>query len=799
LALEIKGLEMVSRSRFTVRGVVQGVGFRPFVYQLAVSLGLSGWVLNSSRGVVIEVEGESANLSEFGRRLVAEAPPLSQIHSLEAEQIPPIGEVGFAIRESREQDVPSPVIPADVAICSACAAEMDNPTDRRHNYPFINCTDCGPRFTIIEGIPYDRERTTMRVFTMCPQCRAEYQDPRTRRFHAEPNACPACGPHVWINSSPPAELSLEASLAAVHKAAELLRSGSIVAIKGLGGFHLACDARNSQAVARLRSRKRRAAKPFAVMCRDTDEVRRLCVVSTEEEKHLKSPQSPILLLRKRPNCELAPEVAPDNLYLGVMLPYTPLHRLLMKHSPPTLVMTSGNLSEEPIAHDNDEARKRLSGIADEFLLHNRPILSPCDDSVARVFRGELCLIRRSRGFVPKSIPLPMDGPDILACGAEQKNTFCIARGGLAVLSQHIGDMENAETIDYFERAVRHFRNLFRANPDVVAHDMHPGYHSTTFARLHSESTGARLVAVQHHHAHIVSCMVEHGLEGPVIGVAFDGTGYGTDGTVWGGEFLVVDYSSFQRFGRLRLVALPGSEAAIRRPHRMAYAHLLDTFGKEEAAKIASDLLADLSKEERQVVEIQIARGINSPTTSSAGRLFDAVSSLLGFRGEADYEGHPAVHLEMLAESDSEPTAPLPYAVQHLDEQFVIDTRPIIREVVLRIRAGQSPESIAAAFHATLAEAIADVCRRISEETGLNTVCLSGGCFQNALLLDKTINRLTEKGLTAYWQCAVPPNDGGLSLGQVAVARAVVAPASQHYNGGSYVSCGSHAGNPYKRA
>jgi hydrogenase maturation protein HypF len=341
--------------------------------------------------------------------------------------------------------------------------------------------------------------------------------------------------------------------------------------------------------------------------------------------------------------------------------------------------------------------------------------------------------------------------------------------------------------------------LFRANPDVVAHDMHPGYHSTTFARLHSESTGARLVAVQHHHAHIVSCMVEHGLEGPVIGVAFDGTGYGTDGTVWGGEFLVVDYSSFQRFGRLRLVALPGSEAAIRRPHRMAYAHLLDTFGKEEAAKIASDLLADLSEEERQVVEIQIARGINSPTTSSAGRLFDAVSSLLGFRGEADYEGHPAVHLEMLAETASETTAPLPYTVQHLDEQFVIDTRPIIREVVLRIRAGQSPESIASAFHATLAEAIADVCRRISEETGLNTVCLSGGCFQNALLLDETINRLTENGLTAHWQCAVPPNDGGLSLGQVAVARAVVALASQHSNGGSYVSCGSHAGNPDKWA
>lgn len=785
---------MVSRNRFTVRGVVQGVGFRPFVYQLAVSLGLSGWVLNSSRGVVIEVEGESASLSEFERRLVAEAPPLSQIHSVESEQIPPIGEAGFAIRESREQDVPSPVIPADVAVCHACVIEMDNPTDRRHNYPFINCTDCGPRFTIIEGIPYDRERTTMRVFTMCPQCRSEYQDPRTRRFHAEPNACPVCGPHVWINSSPPAKLSLEASLAAVRRAAELLHLGSIVAIKGLGGFHLACDARNSEAVAKLRTRKRRLAKPFAVMCRDMDEVRRLCIVSSEEEKHLKSPQSPILLLQKRQNCELAPEVAPDNLYLGVMLPYTPLHRLLMKHSPPTLVMTSGNLSEEPIAYDNNEAKRRLSGIADEFLLHNRPILSPCDDSVARVFRGELCLIRRSRGFVPKSIPLPADGPDILACGAEQKNTFCIARGRLAVFSQHIGDMENAETIDYFERAIKHFQKLFQAKPDVVAHDLHPGYHSTIYARLYSEATGARLVAVQHHHAHIVSCMVEHELEGPVIGVAFDGTGYGTDGTVWGGEFLVADYSSFQRVGRLRLVALPGSEAAIRRPYRMAYAHLLDTF-KEEAREIASDLLTDLSEEERQVVEIQIARGINSPITSSAGRLFDAVSALLGFRGEADYEGHPAVHLEMLAKSASKPAVPLPYAVHHADRQYILDTRPMIREVVLRIYAGQSPESIAAAFHTALAEAITDICRRISEETGLNTVCLSGGCFQNVLLLDETINRLTEKGLTAHWQRMVPPNDGGLSLGQAAVARAVVASAPKQPEGGSYVPCSSHAGNP----
>ncbi|MGQ9524326.1 MAG: carbamoyltransferase HypF [Armatimonadota bacterium] len=765
---------MVARSRFLVEGIVQGVGFRPFVYQLAVSLGLGGWVLNSGRGVVIEVEGDASRLTEFGRRLTSEAPPLSRIRKVVAESLPPIGHNRFSILQSQGEEPPTAVIPADTALCADCAREMDDTADRRFGYPFINCTNCGPRFTIVEGIPYDRERTTMRIFPMCPDCLSEYSNPRTRRFHAEPNACPVCGPEVWMDSRgggiDPSTAALKGP-DAIARSAQLLRGGAILALKGLGGFHLACDARNADAVARLRARKRRAFKPLAVMCRDLDEVRRLCKLGPEEESYLTSPQSPILLLRKRADCDLAEEVAPDNRYLGVMLPYTPLHRLLMRQSPPTLVMTSGNLSEEPIAHDNLEAQTRLAGLADDFLWHNRPIHSPCDDSVARVFRGELCLIRRSRGFVPTPIPLPAPGPDVLACGAEQKNTFCLARGDAAVLSQHIGDMDNAETADYFERAVEHFKALFQAKPTALAHDLHPGYRATAYARRCAVETGVRLIGVQHHHAHIAACMAEHDLHGRMLGVAFDGVGYGTDGTLWGGEFLLTSYEGFRRLGHLRPVRMPGGEAAIRRPYRMAYAHLLDAFSPEEADRIASRLLPDLSPQEAAVVKAQTDRGLNSPYTSGMGRLFDAVSALLGFRGTADYEGHPAVHLEMTVAQDSD--AKLSFELVKAGELWMLDSRPVVRDIVHLLNEGVPSEQLAGAFHTAVAEAVVQVCARLAEQTGERRVCLSGGCFQNLLLLEETVRRLEDCGLQVFWHSSVPANDGGLSLGQAAVARAVI--------------------------
>lgn len=764
---------MVARSRYLVEGIVQGVGFRPFVYQLAVSLGLRGWVLNSGQGVVIEVEGDACSLTEFGRRLTSEAPPLSHIRRVVTEALPPVGHRQFSILESRGEQMPSAVIPADVAICSDCAREMDDLRDRRHGYPFINCTNCGPRFTIVEGIPYDRERTTMRIFPMCRDCRAEYTDPRTRRFHAEPNACPACGPTVWMDPRgggiDPSTAELKGANA-ISRAADVLRESAVLAIKGLGGFHLACDARSAEAVARLRRRKRRAFKPLAVMCRDLEEVRRLCELCPDEERYLTSPQSPILLLRKRADCDLADGVAPDNRYLGVMLPYTPLHRLLLRESPPTLIMTSGNLSEEPIAHDNAEAQSRLAALADDFLWHNRPIHSPCDDSVARVFRGELCLIRRSRGFVPMPIPLPEPGPDVLACGAEQKNTFCLARGDAAVLSQHIGDMDNAETADYFERAVEHFRVLFQAEPKALAHDLHPGYRATVYAWRRAAETGAKLIGVQHHHAHIAACMAEHDLHGRVLGVAFDGVGYGTDGTLWGGEFLLAGYQGFRRLGHLRPVRLPGGEAAIRRPYRMAYAHLLDACGPEEADEIARRLLPDLSPQEAQVVKAQVSRGLNSPYTTGMGRLFDAVSVLLGFRGPADYEGHPAVHLEMTAQ---ESNAALSFEIMNDDGVWVLDPRPVVRALVRLLDEGVPAEQLAGAFHAAVAEAAVELCSRLAEQTGERRVCLSGGCFQNVLLLEQTVSRLEARGLQVFWHSRVPANDGGLALGQAAVARAVL--------------------------
>ncbi|MDH7569045.1 MAG: carbamoyltransferase HypF, partial [Armatimonadota bacterium] len=690
---------------------------------------------------------------------------------VQQEWVPACGQRHFVIRQSEEGARPTALIPADIATCAACEREVADPADRRFRYPFTNCTDCGPRFTIVEAVPYDRARTTMREFEMCAACRAEYDDPGTRRFHAEPNACPACGPRLWLWT--PADGPLESAVArdsALWEAARRLRAGAILAVKGLGGFHLACDARNADAVRRLRQRKRRRAKPFAVMLRDLAEVKRHCWLSEAERLALTAPERPILLLRWRPDSEIARETAPRQGFLGVMLPYTPLHRLLLEEAPPALVMTSGNLSEEPIAHDNAEAARRLAELADGFLFHNRRIHTPCDDSVARVFRGELMLLRRSRGFVPRAVRLPREQCGVLACGGEQKNTFCLARGNEAVLSQHVGDLDNVETLDYYARAIEHFRALFRVVPHVVAHDLHPDYLSTRYA-LQAAGAEARAVAVQHHHAHVAACMADNGLEGRVIGVAFDGTGYGDDGTLWGGEFLIAGYRTYRRAAHLRPVRLPGGDAAIRRPARMAQAYLADAFDENEADALGQRLLPSLSPEERAAIAWQARTGFHSPWSSGAGRLFDAVSALLGICDTSDYEGQAAVELEMAA-SDT-PAQPYPFAVEHDGGKRVLDLRPTLRQVVRQHLAGVPVAENAARFHTTVAAAICAVCRTLAADTGLDRVCLSGGTFQNLRLLDAVVTGLEAAGLKVYWHHQVPTNDGGLSLGQAVVAGAVV--------------------------
>jgi len=772
-----------------VTGTVQGVGFRPFVFRLAGELGLAGSVRNTAAGVVIELEGERARVDEFARRLEAEAPPLARIASVASREVEPVGEVGFRIIESEAAARPTALIPPDVALCADCAREIADPTDRRHAYPFTNCTNCGPRFTIVRGIPYDRAQTTMAAFEMCEECAREYGDPGDRRFHAEPVACPRCGPEVRLEEGHGAsaasyrghgserELRQQATEATeaddgLSRGASLLAAGKVVAIKGLGGYHLACDARNSEAVETLRTRKGRGQKPFAIMVRDLAEARRVAEVSPEAERLLTSPESPVVILPAKAGSGLAEGIAPRQHTVGVMLPYTPLHRLLLDQSPPALVMTSGNLAEEPIVHTDEEARAKLGPIADHILSHNREIEVPCDDSVVRV-EGDLVIpVRRARGYVPRSVRVKMSGPPILAVGGNHKNTFCLLRDGEAILSQHIGDLDTAEVLEYFGRAVRHFEKLFEVTPEVVAHDLHPGYLSTQWAK---SLEGVRLVPVQHHHAHVVSVMAEAGLEGPVVGVSYDGTGYGADGTAWGGEVLKCDRGSYTREGHLRPVPLPGGEAAIARPARMALSHLMDAFGPEEGAKRARRLLPTLTEAETRVVARQIERGINSPMCSSAGRLFDAVGALLGATPEATYEGQPAMELEAMASQyragDTPPRRPrlLPY--RYDIENSVIDTRLVMRGIIADLERGVDHAEIAARFHETVAAFTVDLCRRLGEHYGLSEVALSGGVMQNARLLRRLLEGMREVGLTPHVHREVPPNDGGMSLGQAVVGAA----------------------------
>jgi len=751
----------------TVQGVVQGVGFRPYIYELASRFGLHGTVRNDSADAVIEVEGQEEHLRSFIKTIAAEAPPLAMIEEVRVEDGPVHGYADFAIQPSETHDDRTVFISPDIAPCKACLAELADPRDRRHHYPFLNCTNCGPRFTIVTDVPYDRERTTMAGFAMCPACKSEYDNPLDRRFHAQPTACPVCGPQLRVINSAGTEVLVNDPLAF---AAICLGAGSIFAIKGLGGYHLACDAYRNEAVWELRNRKLREAKPLAIMMLSLEAVRRLCHVSEREAELLTSSKRPIVLLRKRHDCPIAEAVAPGHRDLGVMLPYTPLHRLLMQNVQGPLVMTSGNLTDEPIAYDDKDAMTRLSGIADYFLIHNRPIHMRCDDSVVRVVDGNELPLRRSRGHAPlpiklsRSVPMPM-----LACGGQMKNTFCLARESYAFLSHYIGDLDDYRTYQSFLAGIDHFKRLFAVTPEAVVHDLHPGYASTQYAR---SIEGLPHLAVQHHHAHIAACMAENGHAGPVIGVAFDGTGYGTDGQIWGGEFLLAEYDRFDRLAHLGELPLPGGEQAIHQPWRMAAACLYHAYG-DAMTRLDLPFLHRMKDRVWPVVNWMIAKQINTPLTSSAGRLFDGIASLVGVRDEVQYEAQAAIELEQLAEERTEEDL-YPICFHDQENRFVAGTRGIIRGVVDDLLIHTPIAVIAGRFHSTMAALIHQTCRRIRQTTGLQDVALSGGCFQNVRLLTETVERLSADGFQVLTHHKVPSNDGGLALGQVAVAAAVLA-------------------------
>lgn len=755
---------MKERRRILVEGIVQGVGFRPFVYGLALKQGLGGFILNDTTGVIIEVEGEPSALESFLCALRTDAPPLATIEGLSWESLPAKGYSPFTIEKSQAEEDRRVLISPDTCTCDDCLRELFDLNDPRYRYPFINCTNCGPRFTIIKDVPYDRERTTMAVFCMCPDCHKEYQDPLDRRFHAQPNACPSCGPQVTLLDREGHEMASEDP---VSHAARLLQQGAIVAVKGLGGYHLACDAFNNDAVGRLRRRKHREDKPFALMAPDLEAVKALCFVDEAEEALLLSRKRPIVLLRKRMPNPVAHEVAPGHRDLGFMLPYSPLHYLLLREAASPLVLTSGNISDEPIAYKDDDALQRLSRIAEYYLIHNREIHMRCDDSVTRVIHGREMLIRRSKGYVPSPITMPAAFAEpTLACGAQLKNSFCLGKGRYAFVSHHIGDLENYETLLSFQEGIDHFNRLFDIDPKVMAYDLHPEYVATKYAL---ELEGVTRIGVQHHHAHIASCMVEHGLPGPVIGVAFDGTGSGSDGTIWGGEFLVADYTDFVRAAHLEYVPLPGGEQAIRGPWRMAASWLYQVYGDEMEA-LDIDFIQRLNKRPWPLLKQMIQRSINSPPTSSIGRLFDAVSSLVGVRDTINYEGQAAVELEMIADERCQEN----YSCAITEGQpMVVQGGDIIRGVVEDLLARVSPSIISAKFHNTIAAAIVDICDRIRQQHGLNRVVLSGGVFQNMLLLERAVAGLAPIGFEVYVPSKVPPNDGGISLGQAAIANARV--------------------------
>jgi len=758
-------LEELQGVKIHVNGVVQGVGFRPFVYGLAQKMNLAGWVRNTSAGVDIELDGTQDILELFIRALNTEAPPLAHIDDVVVAWKASSGFIKFEIIHSEVvKDAFQPISP-DVSTCPDCLRELFDPSDRRYRYPFINCTNCGPRFTIIKDIPYDRPKTTMAPFEMCDECAAEYAEPLDRRFHAQPVACPACGPKVWLENKIDEEINYYEGEDAIKMTQDLLARGKILAIKGLGGFHLACDANNQQAVNELRRRKLRVDKPFALMLPDIETIEKYCFLNDKARELLESFSRPIVLLERKPEASIALEAAPRQNSLGVMLPYTPLHYLLFDTDKfEALVMTSGNVSEEPIVTDNDDARTRLGSMADAFLLHDRDIYIRCDDSVVRVFEDEILPLRRSRGYAPFPVHLKFEPPALLACGGELKNTFCLTRNNYAFLSHHIGDLENYETLESFESGITHFEQLFRVEIKAIAHDLHPDYMATRYALKRAALEGLPAFAVQHHHAHVVACMVENKLPGdrPVIGIVFDGTGYGDDGMIWGGEFLISDFNSFQRVSHLKPIQMPGGDLAVREPWRMALTWL------EQAGENWTDDLPPVrplmdEPALNSIFRQQLKTGLNSPSTSSMGRLFDAVSALTGTRLRINYEAQAAIEFEALVD---------PFETDKYEfeiESENINPAPLIRSVVQDLRNSLPVSRIAARFHNGVAEMSLQICRTIRNQYGISEVALSGGVWQNLTLLKATLSCLRADGFQIYLHKLVPPNDGGVALGQAVVA------------------------------
>jgi len=759
------------RVALLVRGVVQGVGFRPFVYRLALEGGLAGFIGNDTDGVTIEIEGQQERVAAFVARLRAEQPLLARIDSVAERELVLVGERGFRIVASEVLGRVSTGIPADAATCPDCLRELLDPKDRRYRYPFLNCTNCGPRFTITRRIPYDRPQTSMAKFPMCPECQREYDDPLNRRFHAQPNACWVCGPKVWLVGADGAKIDTDDPVAACI---DRLLAGQIMAIKGIGGFHLSVDATNQAAVMRLRERKHRYGKPLAVMVRDLEAAQAACKLTEEEETLLTTPARPIVLAARREGCGIAEGAAPGIPWLGVYLPYAPLqHLLFADERVRALVMTSANLSEEPIAIDNDEALARLGAIADAFLMQDREILQRCDDSVAAVVDGAPQLVRRARGFVPLGVPLPFDAPPLLAVGGHLKNVFALARGRFAYQSQHLGDLENLTGLEFFRESLDHMMRTFEIEPQAVVHDLHPGYLSTEWAKEWARERGLPLIAVQHHHAHVAGCMADHGLEEPVIGLALDGTGYGSDGKIWGGEVLIARLEGFKRFAHLDYVSMPGGEAAIKEPWRMAFAALRTAgFDLQSAASLAGP-----AAEESRVLDRMMERGVNAPLTSSLGRLFDAVAAVVLNRRVVDYEAQAAIELEGIAMD--EPANEPGYAMKFVGGDWTkreptrINAASLWHELVEDLRAGASRGRIAARFHAGVAAGFVQAVVMARAATGIGQVALSGGCMHNRRLARLLRMKLEAAGFEVFQHVKVSPGDGGLSYGQVAVAVATL--------------------------
>ncbi len=752
----------MSSIRIEIKGIVQGVGFRPFIYNLARRYHLNGYVLNDTRGVEIEAEGAKSDLDRFLLQIKCSPPPQSRIEQIKVKKCPAKGYKSFIIKESESKKTRTVLVSPDLATCDDCLDELFDPDDWRFGYPFLNCTNCGPRLSIIQDVPYDRNKTTMSAFKMCPDCKREYHDPTNRRFHAQPNACPVCGPQLILTNSKKEAIDTEDPAALTVR---LLKQGHIVAVKGIGGYHLAADATNSRAVSALRKRKYREDKPFALMAKDVKTIRKFCYVNPQETKLLQSVARPILLLRKKDSRLIAPEVAPLQKSWGVMLPYTPLHHLLLSSSELILVMTSGNQSDEPIANEDEDAFQRLHRIADYFLFHNRKIHRRCDDSVTRVWRGEEMILRRGRGYVPVPVKVDLNfQKHILATGAQLKNTFGLARDNFVFLSTHIGDLENFETLDFFAREIDRVKKLCSVKPKVVAYDLHPEYLSTKYALA---LNGLNQIPVQHHHAHIASCMAENRIDRKVIGVAFDGTGYGEDQAVWGGEFLIGDFKEFKRGAHLKYVPMPGGEMAIKHPWRMAASYLFSCYG-EDFLSMDSEFVKKLDREKWNAIKTMLEQKINVFPTSSLGRLFDGVSVLLNWRETTNYEGQPAIELESRAERGER--GKYHFEISRENGIFIIHPELMVKGVMEDLLRKLKKPEIAAKFHNTIVQMTHDVCLKLRKEYDLNTVCLSGGVFQNMLLLDRTFRLLTKSKFEVYTHHQVPPNDGGICLGQAVIAN-----------------------------